>query len=244
MASAQQHISQDTQVQTSHPKGGQAPLRKGHPIYRIQQHMASLAPPKSEVERTSLFVAIGLDANEPGHRRIAETVQSLGPATPYHESLWRVNSLHGLDKAFKQVNTSMIDRRIDGTAGLLMIDPNAGYVKWHLRRPIADMIKGCWHQDNNLFISFTLQNPAANYDRVMADVQALGFSAPIGKFIWYSSSNYTSKEAFRILISSMDAGDELVVFDERGNMALWHDGHSQAAQAYRQQMAGYRPKAA
>lgn len=244
--SAQQNINrqQDTSIADTTPKEEQTAPRKGHPIYRIQQHLANLAPTATTVAHTSLFVAIGLDANEPGHRRIAETVQSLGPTTPYHESLWRVNSIHGLDKAFKQINTSMIDRRIDGTAGLLMIDPNAGYVKWHLRRPISEMLKGCWPLNNNLFISFTLKNPVANYDRVMHDVQALGLSAPIGKSIWYASSTYTAKEAFRILISSMDAGDELVVFDEHGTMALWHDGHSQAAQAYRQQMAGYHPKAA
>ena len=187
-------------------------------------------------EQHSLFVAIGLDAGEPGHSRIAETVQSLGSWTPYHESLWRVNTPHDLDKAFKQVNSSMIDRRIDGTAGLLMLDANNGHVKWHLRRPFSEMLKGCWHQRNNLFISFTLENPAANYERVIEDLLAIGISAPIGKTIWYSSSSYSSKEAFQILISSMAAGDELMVFDERGNIALWHDGHSKAAQAFRQQI--------
>ena len=187
--------------------------------------------PEQAVKRTSLFVAIGLDEGEPGHMRIAETVQSLGPWTPYHESLWRVNSAHSLDQAFKQINTSMIDRRIDGTAGLLMLDTSQGHVRCHLRRPVADVLKGCWDLRNNLFISFTLQNPNANYERVVGDVQALGTSAPIGKSIWYTSSAYSSKEAFRILISSMDSGDELMVFDERGNMALWHDGHGPAAKA-------------
>ena len=196
-------------------------------------------PSPQPAPQHSLFVAIGLDAGEPGHARIAETVQSLGSCTPYHESLWRVNCPHDLDKAFKQINTSMIDRRIDGTAGLLMLNPNEGHVKWHLRRPFSELLKGCWHQRNNLFISFTLRDPAASYERVVGDVLALGMSAPIGKSIWYSSSTYSSKEAFRILISSMDPGDELMVFDEKGNVALWHDGHSSAAQAYRQQAYGH-----
>lgn len=188
------------------------------------------------IEHTSLFVAIGLGAHEPGHLRVAETVQSLGAWTPYHESLWRVNSLHDLDKSFKQINSSMIDRRIDGTAGLLVLDPNAGYVKWHLRRPVSDVLRCCWHRNNNIFIAFTLENPEHNYERIVSDIQALGISAPIGKSIWYSNASYTSKEAFQILISSMGAGDELMVFDHRGNIALWHDGHNAAAQAYRQRM--------
>lgn len=202
---------------------------------RAQYFAKTSAPSQKKVERTSLFVAVGLSTGEPGHARVAETVQSLGPWTPYNESLWRVNSIHDLDRAFKQINTSMLDRRIDGTAGLLMLDPNEGYVKWHLRRPISEMLKGCWKLQNNLFIGFTLKNPQSNYERVVRDIQALGMSAAIGKSIWYSSSTYTSKEAFRILISSMDSGDELMVFDERGNVALWHDGHRQAAAAYRHQ---------
>ena len=195
---------------------------------------------KPEEPQHSLFIAIGLDAGEPGHSKIAETVESLGSNVPYHESLWRVSCKHDLDKAFKQINTSMIDRRIDGTAGLLMLDPNEGHVKWHLRRPFSELLKGCWHMRNNLFISFTLQDPTASYERVVGDVLALGISAPIGKSIWYSSSTYSSKEAFRILISSMEPGDELMVFDERGNVALWHDGHNKAAQAYRQQVYGHQ----
>ncbi len=191
---------------------------------------------QSDIQHTSLFVALGLGAHEPGHMRVAETVQSLGNWTPYHESLWRVNSRHDLDKSFKQINSSMIDRRIDGTAGLLMLDPNEGYVKWHLRRDISDVLRGCWHMRNNIFIAFTLENPAANYRRIVSDIQALGLSAPIGKSIWYSSASYTSKEVFRILISSMDSGDELMVFDHRGNIALWHDGHGAAARAYRERI--------
>lgn len=214
------------------------PNAANHHLARHQ--LTSLTAPKKEIQRTSLFIAIGLSAHEPGHKRIAETVQSLGPSIPYHESLWRVNSMHDMDKAFKQINTSMIDRRIDGTAGLLMLNANEGHVKWHLHPQLSEMIKMSWHQRNNLFISFTLHNPQANYARVSADIQALGMSAPIGKSIWYSSSAYSSKEAFQILISSMDAGDELMVFDERGNMALWHDGHSRAAQAYRQATTSFK----
>lgn len=206
----------------------------------METRLDNIAAPRSalmpDTEHTNLFVAIGLDVHEPGHPRVAETVQSLGNCTPYHESLWRVNSQHDLDKSFKQINSSMIDRRIDGTAGLLVLDPNAGYVKWHLRRSVSDVLRGCWHRNNNIFIAFTLENPGANYERVVSDIQALGISAPVGKSIWYSSASYTSKDVFRILISSMDAGDELMVFDHRGNIALWHDGHNAAAQAYRQRI--------
>ncbi len=192
---------------------------------------------KVESDKSSIFVAVGLEAGEPGHSRVAETVQSLGSWTPYHESLWRISSTHSLDKAFKQINSSMVDRRIGGTTGLLMLDTTHRHVKWHLRRPISELLKGCWSLRNNLFISFTLENPGANYERVVNVLQALGTSAPIGKSIWYSSSAYASKEAFRILISSMDSGDELAVFDDAGNMALWHDGHGPASRAYRRQIA-------
>ncbi len=203
-----------------------------HPL--LHQNIYPGTSTQPDTRHTSLFVAVGLGAHEPGHMRVAETVQSLGNWTPYHESLWRVNSQHDLDKSFKQINSSMIDRRIDGTAGLLMIDPNEGYVKWHLRRDISDVLRGCWHINNNIFIAFTLENPALNYEHIVSDIQTLGFSAPIGKSIWYSSASYTSKEVFRILISSMDSGDELMVFDHRGNIALWHDGHGAAARAYRE----------
>lgn len=191
---------------------------------------------QSAVQHTSLFVALGLGSHEPGHRRVAEAVQALGNWTPYHESLWRVNSQHDLDKSFKQINSSMIDRRIDGTAGLLVLDPNEGYVKWHLRRDISDVLRGCWHMSNNIFIAFTLENPAANYQHIVSDIRALGIAAPIGKSIWYTSASYSSKEVFRILISSMGAGDELMVFDHRGNIALWHDGHGAAARAYKERV--------
>jgi len=174
-----------------------------------------------QADHSSLFIALGMQRQDPGYELVAETVQSLGKATQFHEALWHVNAAYSIDKAFKEVNKSMLDRRIDGETGLLMIDPNNLRAKWYLSLEVSAILNACWLQRANLFISFNSHEARVTESRIVRDIQALGTWAPISKSIWYVSSVYSSKDAFQILTGSLETGDRLIVFDAAGNIAFW-----------------------
>jgi hypothetical protein len=197
----------------------------------LQHHAASgaieftaLSSASAPPPITSLYIALGLHAQDPGYAGVTETIESLGQSVSLHEGLWQLNTSSSIQDIFRQLNKSMLDRRIDGATGLLVLETLTATARWYMRRPISDVMSLLWSQRNDLFVSFTLHEDCVNYESIVQDMRALGTAIPIGRAVWYISSVYSSKEAFQILIGRMDRGDQLLVFDSAGNRATWHDG--------------------
>ena len=176
------------------------------------------------MEHSSLYVAIGLQRQfDPGYNIVLPAIETLGQASPIGSSLWHLATTYGTDEAFKQINTSMMDRRIAHGAGLLVLDPSRRYAKWHLRQPLSDLIAAHWNYQNNLFISFSTSNNGNNYQTVIHRIAQLGTWAPISRSTWYVSSSVSSKDAFHYMLQDMTSGDRLCVFDSAGNQAVWKE---------------------
>ena len=171
-----------------------------------------------------LYIALGLQEMDPGYPTVLPAIESLGTATLIGTGLWYLQSKHTMQEAFTKINTSMMDRRIDSYAGLLVLDPATRFAKWHLRQPLSDLMQSHWEFQNNIFISFTLTNPDHNQRAVLERITRLGNWAPISKTTWYVSTSYTSKDALHYVLGALGSGDKLCVFDSAGNQAVWQEG--------------------
>ncbi len=190
---------------------------------------------------SNLFIAIGLEEEDPGYGLVTGSFEALGSCTPLTDSLWHLSSEQSIGRIFKRINMSMMDTRIGSGSGLLVLDADQGRAKWFFSRPISDILSAYWHQRNNLLVSFKLHDPKVNYMDIFQDIRALGAWTPISQHLWYVNSDYSSKEAFQILMGRMDRGDELCVLDAHGNMATWQDRSGEIA-LYARQGAMARPK--
>ncbi len=175
---------------------------------------------------SNLYVAVGLEEPDPGFQSVARAVEALGVCTPIDPSLWHVQTKYMLEEVFRQLNTSMMDRRIDSDSGLLVLDPNTGQAKWHLKQPLSDLIQAHWAYENNLFISFSLKHREQNHRDLIDLITRLGIWAPISKSTWYVSSEHTVKDAFPWLTAPLMPGDQLCLFDNTGSLAIWQEGAS------------------
>lgn len=173
---------------------------------------------------TPLYVALGLQEKDPGYKTVRPVIESLGPSVYLGTALWHLRSKQGLKGSFQLINQSMMDRRIDSRAGLLVLNPSTRFAKWHLRQPLSDLLDAQWTYQNNIFISFSLQDPESNLQPVLDRITKLGAWAPISKTTWYISSSYSSKEAFYYMLGVLKSGDKLCVFDSTGNQAVWQEG--------------------
>ena len=81
------------------------------------------------MENTALYVSLGLQEKDPGYLDVTPTIESLGQVTPLSSALWYLVSPHDIQEAFQTINTSMMNPRIDSSAGLLLLDPSTGYAK-------------------------------------------------------------------------------------------------------------------
>ena len=176
------------------------------------------------MENTILYVALGLQEMDPGYPTVSPAIESLGETTRLNTDLWYVQTPHSLQEAFRQINTSMMNPRIDSNAGLLVLDPVSRYALWHLKQPLSDLIGAHWEYQNNLFISFALVDSARNRRLVLDSITRLGTWAPISRTTWYVSSAVSTKDAFHYLVQGLESGDRLCVFDNAGNQALWQEG--------------------
>ena len=176
------------------------------------------------MEHTPLYVALGLQEKDPGYKAVCPVIESLGPSVALGTALWHLRSKQDLQESFRRINLSMMDRRIDSTAGLLVVDPAARFAKWHLRQPLSDLLDAQWTYQNNVFISFSLYQPENNQQKVLDRITQLGTWAPISKTTWYVSSSISSKDAFYFMLGALESGDKLCVFDSTGNQAVWQEG--------------------
>lgn len=176
------------------------------------------------MENTALYVSLGLQEKDPGYLSVTPTIESLGHVTPLSQALWYLVTPHDIQEAFQKINNSMMNPRIDSSAGLLLLDPVSGYARWHLRQPLSDLLDAHWNHQNNIFISFSLKQPESNLRKVLERITQLGIWAPISKSTWYISASISSKEAMYYMLGALESGDKLCVFDSVGNQAVWQEG--------------------
>lgn len=174
------------------------------------------------MKHTALYVAIGLQESDPGYAVVSSAVESLGESVQLGPAIWHVKAIHTLQEAFRHINNCMMDRRIDGEASLLIIDPGSESASWHLRQPLSDLLRAQWGYQNNLFISFPWNEGSS---RAIVDcITELGPWAPISKTTWYVSTPYSSKEAFHYVLGQTEGVDQFCVLDSLGNLAIWQEG--------------------
>ena len=193
-----------------------------HPVNGSSEHATAYL--KNYPKFNSLYVALGLQIQDAGYHIVADAAESIGKRMALTPSLWHVLTGYGLDDAFKEINTSMLDRRIDSYSSLLVINPTSGHAKWHLRQPLSDLITAHWAYEHNIFVSFSLAGSDLKYQHLIQCITKLGIWAPLSKDMWYLSTPASSKNVFQALLSVLDIGDQLCVFDSRGQIASWHNG--------------------
>lgn len=76
---------------------------------------------------------------------------------------------------------------------------------------------------NNLFISYDLNSPGQDYEKVINEIKSLGNWAKVQKSLWYVNSNFTADQARQKVWAKMDANDSLIVIDASNNSAAWNN---------------------
>lgn len=76
---------------------------------------------------------------------------------------------------------------------------------------------------NNLHISYDLNDPGQNYEKVIDTIKGLGTWAKIHKSFWYVKSNLTAAEARARVWAVMDKNDTVYVVDAKNNSAAWNN---------------------
>ena len=180
----------------------------------------------STLQNKGLYVAIGLDEEEAGYPIVSQAADRLGDRIALTSSLWHITTQLSLQDAFREINSSMVDRRIENHTSLLVVDPVSNYSKWHLRQPLSDLMCAHWNFENNLFISFALHDVPQKRNPLFQCLTGLGTWAPLSRTIWYLSTSHSSKDVFQQLLHTIDTGDQLCVFDSQGHLAIWQDGEA------------------
>lgn len=76
---------------------------------------------------------------------------------------------------------------------------------------------------NNLHISYDLNRPGQNYDKVIEKIKTLGSWARIHQSFWYVKSTLTARQAADAVWSVMDSTDTVYVVDATNNVAAWQN---------------------
>jgi len=63
----------------------------------------------------------------------------------------------------------------------------------------------------NYFISYDLNSPGQDYNKIAKAIAALGFSIRAQKSLFYLRSSYTQEEVFKAVGAAMDRNDSLLV---------------------------------
>jgi cytochrome c556 len=88
---------------------------------------------------------------------------------------------------------------------------------------------------NNLVVSYDLNNPGQNYEKVIAAVKCLGSWAKVHKSVCYVSSTYNATQAVDKLWAVMDANDSVFVVDANNQNAAWQSLSAEVANHIREQ---------
>ncbi len=76
---------------------------------------------------------------------------------------------------------------------------------------------------NNLHISYDLNNPGQNYEKVIEAIKDLEGWAKVHKSFWYVKSYLTAAQARDRVWAVMDKNDTLYVVDATKNTAGWNN---------------------
>jgi hypothetical protein len=76
---------------------------------------------------------------------------------------------------------------------------------------------------NNLHISYDLNQPGQNYEKVIERIKTLGSWAKVHKSFWYVDSNLSASEACAKVWEVMDSSDTVYVVDSTNNNASWQN---------------------
>ena len=178
------------------------------------------------LQLNSLYIAIGLEEEDVGYPVVSQATDELGDRIALTSSLWHVSTRVSLHDAFRTINSSMLDRRIDYKTSLVILNPSDNHSKWHLRQPLSDLMYAHWDFENNIFISFALHDTLKKQKPLVHCLTGLGTWAPLSRTVWYLSTAYSSKEVFQKLLYTIGPGDQLCVLDSKGHLAIWQDGKS------------------
>jgi hypothetical protein len=74
----------------------------------------------------------------------------------------------------------------------------------------------------NLFVSYDLNNPGQNYDRVIAEIKRHGVWAKVEYSLFYLDSSETAEAVAKAVWQVMDSNDKLIVVDATSNTAYWY----------------------
>lgn len=170
--------------------------------------------------RMQTGIAIGLQANEPGYAQVVDAIMALGPCKRVHEALWFVQAASTVEQIFEKLNTHLLDRRIAGNAGILVLDAATAKARWHWYEPAASVLFSNWRRRNNLFVSLSLvedgdERAAVSY------LQSLGLCAQLNDTLWYVSSDFSLQDAFQVLLLQTNGACKLLMSDAQGNLASW-----------------------
>lgn len=76
---------------------------------------------------------------------------------------------------------------------------------------------------NNLFISYDLNSPGQDYEKVIEKIKSLGSWAKVQKSLWFVSSILTAEQAAKSVWQVMDRNDSVIVVDSKNNDAHWYN---------------------
>src|SRR5262245_53837897 len=76
---------------------------------------------------------------------------------------------------------------------------------------------------NNLFVTYDLNAPGQNYDKVEQAIKSLGSWAKVQYSFWYVKSGYNASQAAEIVRRAQDHNDSLIVVDATNNDAYWYN---------------------
>lgn len=74
---------------------------------------------------------------------------------------------------------------------------------------------------NNLFVSYDLNAPGQNYEKLIEAIKTLGPWAKLQQSFWYVNSNLDAVAAGNFLKKFTDVNDYLIVVDATNNNAYW-----------------------
>ncbi|MDI3246899.1 MULTISPECIES: hypothetical protein [Pseudoalteromonas] len=74
---------------------------------------------------------------------------------------------------------------------------------------------------NNLIISYDLNSPGQDYEKIFEKIKSLGSWAKVQKSLWYVNSSLSAASARDAVSAVMDSNDSLIVIDSTNNNAAW-----------------------
>ena len=75
----------------------------------------------------------------------------------------------------------------------------------------------------NLIVSYDLNAPGQNYEKVIAEIKEQGTWAKVHYSLFYLKSEKTAQQVAEAVWKKMDANDRLFVVDATNNVASWYN---------------------